>query len=704
MPPTVRFVRFPLGLLCCAALLAGCFDRIRAPEEPPNTVRQGDESFRIERYADAITKYRLFLDETGQSAYTPRVFYKTALAEYRLGRYKDTLATLDALSQRYPRAYWVQVDALRGDALRALGKRVPALESWDAGWRLGNANERDKLSRRVIAVANELTDAELEEARDEVRNGDVRDLLDEQIASRKSPEVGEPVPEAAEETPEAPSGQATGGAKPEALGETAATGSTSWQQRPEHVTNAPAPEGNAEIESLKGEAPSAEPPKAEAPQLEPDHGLGAAAAPPHPSATTTQPKRLTIPPIETGPPETTPDDSGAVNQVVPAQPQPQARAAEPAAAPGARASKEKLAAVEVPAAAAAKAPTRNVLAEAPHVSTKIGCLLPLSGPNRPAGERALRGVHLVFGEDSDRVILKDTMSDKRTALQMYNELSRDPNVLLVVGPFGDGDSAGMARGAEETRLPLVLASASEGPGGQYVFKLGTPRSQLLRTLLDYAVEKARLRRFGALYPRDAYGKDFLSAFRAEAQRHGAQVIVAESYLPETTGIALSALKRWRDDKNVQAIFMADSATAAARYAQFLQREMPDIMLLGIDDWEQLASQSNGSQLTGVLFTNGFYAASARPATRAFVALFERTYGETPGAIEAAGYEAALLAKRALDAGANSRSEALHQLRTLGTVDGPTGTVRVTPAGVHQDPFLLQVQDGKIQEIGAANAS
>lgn len=661
MPPSARFVRFPLGLLCCTLLLPGCLDRITAPAEPPAIVRQGDQAFRIERYADAIDKYRLYLDETSQTPYTPRVFYKTALAEYRLGRYKDTLATLDALGQRYPHAHWVQVDALRGDALRALGKRVAAIESWDAGWRPANASDRDNLSRRVVAVANELTDAELEGVREDVHNSGVRDLLDDQIALRKAPEVGEPVPEAAEEPPEVPGGEALG------------------------TTKAGAP-------------------KVEAPQFEPGPGLGAAAAPRHPSETTPQPQRLTIPPIETGPPDTTPDNSGAVNQVAPAQPQPQARAPEPAAVPGTSVPKDQLAAAAVPAAAPGKGSTRDALAEAPHASTKIGCLLPLSGPNRSAGERALRGVHLVFGEDSTTVLLRDTRSDSRTAAQLCHELARDPNVLVIVGSSGDGAGAGMTRGAEENRMPLLLASAGEGPSGQYVFKLGTPRSQLLRTLLDYAVEKARLRRFGALYPRNAYGKEFLSAFRAEAQRHGAQVIIADSYLPETTGIALSALKRWRDDKDVQAIFVADSATSAARYAQFLQREMPDIMLLGIDDWERLAAPSDGSGLNGVLFANAFYAASARPATREFVALFERTYGEPPGAIEAAGYQAALLAKRALDAGPKSRAQVLQQLRTLGTVDGPAGTVRLTPAGVHQDAFLLQVEDGKIREIGAANAS
>ena len=297
MLTTVRLVCYASAALCCAAALAGCSSRIRLPEEPPATVRQGDEYFRIERYDDAINKYRLFLDETSQSAYTPRVFYKTALAEYRLGRYKDTLATLEVLDERYPRMHWVQVDALRGDALRALGKRLAALESWDSGWGHANQADRDKLSRRIVAVANELTDAELKKARDRVRTKDVTYLIDEQIASRQSPALGEPVPESSDEKP------GVIGAK---------------------TTHAAAPEG---------ESPSEEPPEVVAPVAEaptpsrPSSGFGPAAAPRHPAEPKTSLKPMAVPPVETGPADTSSDDSPASS--APTNPPPEALMQQP---------------------------------------------------------------------------------------------------------------------------------------------------------------------------------------------------------------------------------------------------------------------------------------------------------------------------------------------------------------------------------------
>ena len=101
----------------------------------------------------------------------------------------------------------------------------------------------------------------------------------------------------------------------------------------------------------------------------------------------------------------------------------------------------------------------------------------------------------------------------------------------------------------------------------------------------------------------------------------------------------------------------------------------------------------------MLFTDGFYARSTRPATQEFVSRFEAAYGYTPAALEAEAYDAALLLKRALDAGARSRSEVMRQLHSGGPLAGATGDLRVTPSGVQPNLFLLQVYNGQVQEVG-----
>src|SRR5512140_2972142 len=84
-------------------LCAGCSPQVTAPPEPPAAVRRGDDAFRFQDYDTAIAAYRIYLDQYDQELYTPRTFYKSALAQYRLGQYTEALVTLDELSHRYPK-------------------------------------------------------------------------------------------------------------------------------------------------------------------------------------------------------------------------------------------------------------------------------------------------------------------------------------------------------------------------------------------------------------------------------------------------------------------------------------------------------------------------------------------------------------------------------------------------------------------------
>jgi len=643
-------------------------------------VRRGDEAFRYQDYQAAVEAYQSYLDLGEPDEFTARVYYKTALAEYRLGHYRQTLSTLDDLARRYPKAKWVQVDALRGDAERALGHTMVALQTWDAAWRMSNDADRQKLRRRILAVARSLNDVELARARRLVNTEDVAHLLDRQIAAREAPVIDESIPPtdeaqlAEEEEEEESYGAAeVGGAEPNA---------------PEKRPPATPPQVAAVVPK---------PPKASGAETRSQVKRPAAKAP-EKAAARAKPE---------APPESQPQVPAA-NE--PAEPEPEAEGGWPGI-PDRGPAEEK----EAPRAAvvAETAPPETVPAEPPEPAAeeeppeeiiqgiaKVGCLLPLTGPAREFGEHSLRGLRLLFGQDSDRLVLKDTGSDPATATGVLQELERDPNVLVVIGPLRSEDADVVAPQAEQMRLPLFLLSQRDGLGGRYVMQVGMTRSNLVSTLLGYAMDRIRLRRFGIVYPSDAYGKQFLSAFREEVKRRGGTVVGTDAYRPQTRGVDGAAVKKWRKEQNLEAVFLPDSAPTAAGFAKYLQREMPDVTLLGVHGWETLADH-NGTGLSGILFTDGFYADSTRPATREFVDRFTSAYGEPPGALEAQAYDAALLAKRALDAGANSRPDVVRRLQALGPVEGATGELNVTPDGVQRSLFLLQVYDGKLQEVGDA---
>lgn len=619
--PGVR--RLASWSLWMAVALSACSPKVTAPPEPPVSVRRGDEAFHYKQYQAAIDAYRGVIDQPEQSPYTARVMYKTALAQYRLEHYRQTLATLDELAERYPKGHWVQVEALRGDAERSLGNTMVALQDWEKAWKLANDKDRQKLRKRVVAAAQDLSDVELARARRLATDEGYAALLDRQIAARQPPELGEPIPNSSDdsalETADADVRRPSGVIE-------------------EPVEPAPAVASKNALASRRG--PNA-PPADDEPLPPPG---GAAWTPPSPA------------------------------------PLP------PAAAP-----------VEQPSAPTAKAVTAPIEKKVARGAGQIGCLLPLSGSSRALGERAMRGVRLVFGADSKRLVVADTQGDAAVAARQFEQLAHDPNILAVIGPVRAEEAEAVASRAEELHVPALLLSPRAGLNGRFAVQVGVTRAEQVNGLLDYTMGKIRMRRFGLVYAKDA--ADIVALFRSEVERRGGTIVGSAMYPTGAQSVMSEAavVRKWRDRENLQAVFLPGDAAVAAQFAKFLQREMPDVTLLGVHGWESLADKQN--RLNGVLFTDEFYARSERPSTQAFVKRFQQAFGEAPGLLEANAYDAASLAEQALAKGAATPSDMLQAFRDVGPIKGATGDVTVTAQGVLRSVFLLQVSGGHLEEIG-----
>lgn len=263
-----------LWALCfaCSPLVVGCASKITAPPAPPVAVRLGDAAFEAGDYERAIRDYRLYLSDVDRGEFTARAFYKAALASYRLEDYAGTLATLDELALRFPGGDWVQVDALRGDALREIGRPQDAVLAWDAAWRQANDIERPKIRARIAGVIAGLDYTALRELRGDVRSRGVRSLIGNEIASRTPPAIDEPVPALAAAPPVVDEAEAEAPAVDAAEAAAAPAAEAAVAAAPE----APAAEAAAEAAVVEAE-PAAEqvviadePVAAEAPAAEAD--------------------------------------------------------------------------------------------------------------------------------------------------------------------------------------------------------------------------------------------------------------------------------------------------------------------------------------------------------------------------------------------------------------------------------------------------
>ncbi len=673
-------------LLCLAVALSGCVQKVTAPPEPPVSVRRGDRAFRDEKYGVAITAYHDYLvGHTAGDPYTARVIYKTALAEYRLGEYSDTLATLRDLDELYPARRWVQVEALRGDAEVGLKNPVTAMQAWDIAWSVAGPQDRPKLRVRVERLAAEMTPQQLAAARQSVSSDELAALLDRQVAQTAAGQL-EPAPGAAKAPPAVREPEAVVMAEP-----------------PPATPAPPQPEAAVEIDVEPEAEPVVAPPV-----------LVAEAAPPAPDITAREELEFETeapapPAVAAPPPDITADEEleFETEEVVPSAAPAAEKPADTPTVPAALYGREVVLAETPPVG---PAPTPRPEGQGVDVTEpaapagagiRVACLLPLSGPGKAAGERALRGIRLVFPSGDVTLMLKDTGSTAADVGRLLDEVARDPAVVAVVGPTDVAEATAVATRAERLQLPTLLLTA--GPARPFAMPLGVTAADELARLVEYAVGSMRVRRFAVLHPTDAGGSERATAFSQAVTRRGGSVVGTLPYAPgQLASMAnYDTVRAWHDKRDVQGVFVADSSAAVARFAEFLESAMPDVVLLGVSGLERLVTEGAMPGVYGVLFADSFFAGSTRPATRDFVARFEALYGSPPGALEAEAFDAATLAHAALEAGARNRGAFIRAVRDVPGDRTASGVYHITAAGVDRSLFVLQVSDGMLREVSGA---
>ncbi len=191
----------------------------------------------------------------------------------------------------------------------------------------------------------------------------------------------------------------------------------------------------------------------------------------------------------------------------------------------------------------AKTLIKEIFSESITSPHTIGCLLPLSGPYRTYGYRALQGIELALSEyhrdnaeKPIRIIVKNTASDPFQAVQAVKELDQ-ANVATIIGPIITSEPAAME--AQSRGIPIILFTQKENVTqiGEFVFRnFMTPHMQT-KAMATFAVNQMDLKRFVILYPDENYGNTYMDLFWDEVVDLGAKIVGVESYDPMDTDFA-----------------------------------------------------------------------------------------------------------------------------------------------------------------------
>ncbi len=325
--------------------------------------------------------------------------------------------------------------------------------------------------------------------------------------------------------------------------------------------------------------------------------------------------------------------------------------------------------------------------------------------------------------------------------------------------------AAQAQGLPFISLSRVEGVTAAGP---FVFRNMLTAEAQAKALTELAMARRGLRRFALLYPQSSYGQELAHDFWDEAVSRGGEIRAAESYAPDQTTfgplVKMMVGKAWLDERpeykegleviaaqeldpyrrrkaverlraqipplvDFDAVFIPDFAKNVALVAPALAVEdivtstcdprelarikkstgrddLNAVQLLGANGWDDPSLvERAGRYVECALFVDGFYAASGRPATKAFVGAFQARFERPPTILEATAFDAAGLISKVLSEGAATRDRVRAAL--LGTKDfpGATGDLSFDERGEVVKPlFHLTVDKGEVRELTPAELS
>ncbi len=374
----------------------------------------------------------------------------------------------------------------------------------------------------------------------------------------------------------------------------------------------------------------------------------------------------------------------------------------------------------------------------------LGCLLPLSGPYQKIGFQALKGIELALDHFSTQnsgpqmnIVVKDSGGNPEQTRAAMQELIQE-QVAAIIGPIITAELA--AAESQENRIPIMTLTQKDNITsiGDYVFRnFITPRMQV-GNLVDYVTSSLGLQRFVILYPDETYGITFMNLFWDELIANGGKIVGVESYNPQHTDFAEPIKKLVglyydipeqlkkdiqahntgnaddsqsepnADEEEPQAIVDFDAVfipdypkTVGLIIPQLAYYDIRDVYLLGTNLWHsEVLIKMAHQYVQGAIMPDGFFAGSTAPVVQNFVRMFEKTYEEKPGFIEAVVYDSAMMLFGVLaQPDIRFKSDIKNYLMNMQEFMGVTGPTQFDENGEAQKELhLLRIKGREFVEL------
>ena len=344
---------------------------------------------------------------------------------------------------------------------------------------------------------------------------------------------------------------------------------------------------------------------------------------------------------------------------------------------------------------------------------KIGGQGPLTGGAAIYGNAVMNAAQIAVDEinASDSAIkfefqAQDDEADSGDkAINAYNTLM-DWGMQILLGPVTSGSGITVAAQANDERTFLLTPSGSSvdliaDKDNAFQVCFTDPNQGIASA--DYFADNFAGAKVAVIYRNDdAYSQGIRDTFVAEAAAKGVEVVYEGGFVDGTAdfNVYLTAAKDAGADMLFLPIYYQPASVILTQASQM--GYAPTVF--GVDGMDGILTLEgfDTSLAEGVFLLTPFAADADDAQTQAFVAEYQKRFGETPNQFAADGYDAAYILKAALqaagctpDMSAADICEALVKVMPTVSYDGVTGKGMSWQSNgeVSKDPIAVVIKDG-----------
>jgi ABC-type branched-subunit amino acid transport system substrate-binding protein len=325
--------------------------------------------------------------------------------------------------------------------------------------------------------------------------------------------------------------------------------------------------------------------------------------------------------------------------------------------------------------------------------TKIGLLLPLSGPEAALGRTLYNAAEMGLfevGDDSFTLLVEDTAAAAGPDSAARKLLAEGAKVLL--GPVFSTDARKVAPIATAARVPVLAFTNDDSAAQPGLYVLGVTPQQQVERVVQYASNQG-MQRFAILAPTSIYGNIVSASFRqAVQQSHSilAQMALYDPNSPDYTKVVEDLATAYQNDP-FDALMLPEGGSKLRQLAPLLsafQIGPQTVQTLGTALW---AGDPALAQETGL--AGAWYASTDPDKWQQFADRYQSVYGAVPDQRAGLAYDAITLVV-SLGKGNPAPDYSDAALTNPNGFSGVTGVFRLDANGtVERQLAVLQVVPG-----------